>query len=1728
MASIRTRIQENYQEQDAAVLIDSEARWRDHHLKREWAQSVLLESNEPVLSRHLRHAIKSVLHFTSLSPESMDFKSTSQDIGGWESFVAPTIPPPTKPNGNGFKPGAVTTTMNNSSKTPAWGSTTSLPILTGLPRSSSVVKTTTSQSNVAARMVEVPLATEPTSHQSAAPPFISDSPSQSQGGQQPNKGIHAAHSVSSSPPIIVRGFRTARVSHPPASDSPYPRPMSTAVGRTKELDRIATPTPSPVAEAIYRVDATLETAPTASTPLPPFLPKDNTKGTYGGKYAIATAQLEQLQQLPHESPSRPESKPSRLWSRVRKAVHGGFSSSNVSTTSLYQSAGGTAGNLRSMSDTHLPYRPTTSTSLSSFNAATPPFGSSVLSSVSDDQTPHNSSSPIGSPPRPPPVFQTPPETAPNSPTISSTQKHGRHFLPDLTKKSSVKSPAARAELTAAESNVRHFTSRKEEDRRTQLGDSRPESMVQELGIRLEQGLLPKSHSSLRLSVSSTHTRLSSNRHEETMLPPYEEIPLSDRNSTASLERQHGPSDHVQQDFDQFLMIHQGYIEADNSASLAQERSQPHQQLGVILREGMGPSSTAEANSEKARDSLVSNTEEDQRMSRMLLPPTIDLLNPSKTDRRKSAISFGYFSTSFQAAVRSSQDRLESTIPGLEAGSKGEVLHMRRTSFFERFPTSPRVETTTLSGLPLGSLKEREPTAPPHSLPTGTQTTITTTSASEARQGKLGARLTGEQDTKKKKPPLKISPLVITGIAGHPSPMAAPTSAGIPRHIAIDRHYYSVDRVHEWNIPSYGRVKFTDHAPMVFQAVRERFQYTLQDMDEALSQPMTVMRTPGKSDAIFFVSHNHGRILLKTLRGSEPENLKNFLSEYMAHIHKYPNTLLPRYLGMYTFEKLSGSKTHGLGSTSISGGGQPNHLGHGRDGDKEQSFSFKTGSGPSARHDSRTASQQHHLHLSGTLLSGQDDGLPSKVIVVVLANVFDTADLMDERYDFKGSNVGRRTLSDNPVAHLPLSQEMSAEAGVHLSTQSVGPDLPRVDLFRRRSQRNQRRQEDNFNQAQNTQQEAAGSSTTGQVARGIVSKEDISNLTLKEVDFQNRVNSGQTHLIHVGAAKRSEILSQLEEDTALLRKHQFMDYSLLVGIHIIPKIPTVQSEASESSLWDSRTSRGADADYSSTDSENEDMKSLADEERSRPDASDSLPEVFDQMLAILYSKGFLHKEHATYLKRLKNVTEETILDVVEMVRRISGHPSEERETDNGSETRVQGREVQGKSPAGSSRQQHSSKDLCDWDAFKTPTGTIRHHPKIANSDAKGGLPEVTPRRRSKSKTVGANKVGAKNTFASHRRYSQRLNHRGSTSQDQPVPLKQQRIRDARPKKSLSMLFSIGDNNSGNNNGGSVWSRGVPSVDLPNGYEAVYYFGLIDILQKYGFVKWFERGLKGANARLLGPSTPTTVLQAPPLPSPLPGRSIPTSSISTSFSASTLCHLLPMATTSEPSPSPPVGIAAASEPFPSISSALPVPMEKSVSQPVSSVSMIDPFGHTLAVADKRISASTNSTNISLSGSISGHHYLFSHSSGSSHGSSDGGSGNSRRSSPKSISELASSSRQSITNQHSIQPSHHSGTSISIIAAGARGPGAAGLDSSSLLPAIPLPSSPQAQSGTDDHPQPAHQEQQHQHQQQPKQQQSRHQSQPSYQAFYHAPQHAEVSVEEPGRYAERLVDYVRSVLV
>ncbi|KAJ3089242.1 hypothetical protein HK102_006853 [Quaeritorhiza haematococci] len=139
-----------------------------------------------------------------------------------------------------------------------------------------------------------------------------------------------------------------------------------------------------------------------------------------------------------------------------------------------------------------------------------------------------------------------------------------------------------------------------------------------------------------------------------------------------------------------------------------------------------------------------------------------------------------------------------------------------------------------------------------------------------------------------------------------------------------------EHTYEWMIPGYGCVRFTDHAPLAFEALRRKFGYsnttpvnplssltttpsnstfpaaqhlpsTSNSLESTLLNPFSSLYTSkGKSQSVFFGTHDK-RVLFKTLRGSEAENLKGFLMGYLEHVEEWGDTFLPRFLGMGGFE-----------------------------------------------------------------------------------------------------------------------------------------------------------------------------------------------------------------------------------------------------------------------------------------------------------------------------------------------------------------------------------------------------------------------------------------------------------------------------------------------------------------------------------------------------------------------------------------------------------------------------------------------------------------------------------------------------------------------------------------------------------------------------------------------------------------------------------------------------------
>ncbi|KAJ3398008.1 hypothetical protein HDU80_009392, partial [Chytriomyces hyalinus] len=186
--------------------------------------------------------------------------------------------------------------------------------------------------------------------------------------------------------------------------------------------------------------------------------------------------------------------------------------------------------------------------------------------------------------------------------------------------------------------------------------------------------------------------------------------------------------------------------------------------------------------------------------------------------------------------------------------------------------------------------------------------------------------------------------------------------------------------HYWLIPGYGYVKFIDYAPLVFKLARENFGFTMEQVFESIGNgDCRISKSAGKSNSgnckflilfTFFLTDNErqvfmetldGRFLFKTLRGAEGDNLRKFL----PHAHK--GTLLPRYMGLFSFEP------------------PQNHL-------------FQVPESPtSANYDPIRAI------------------LSKPFTVVMMANVLDTRLPVQVKFDFKGSEKGRKSLPDGADA-----------------------------------------------------------------------------------------------------------------------------------------------------------------------------------------------------------------------------------------------------------------------------------------------------------------------------------------------------------------------------------------------------------------------------------------------------------------------------------------------------------------------------------------------------------------------------------------------------------------------------------------------------------------------------------------------------------------------------------------
>lgn len=110
-------------------------------------------------------------------------------------------------------------------------------------------------------------------------------------------------------------------------------------------------------------------------------------------------------------------------------------------------------------------------------------------------------------------------------------------------------------------------------------------------------------------------------------------------------------------------------------------------------------------------------------------------------------------------------------------------------------------------------------------------------------------------------------------------------------------------------PHFARTfKWKEYRPEVFQKLRTRWNVERADFLLSLcgDQALRELASPGKSGSVFYLSHDD-KFIIKTMRKSEMANLKAWLHLYYRHVHEYPETLLPKFFGLYSIKTPGSSK-----------------------------------------------------------------------------------------------------------------------------------------------------------------------------------------------------------------------------------------------------------------------------------------------------------------------------------------------------------------------------------------------------------------------------------------------------------------------------------------------------------------------------------------------------------------------------------------------------------------------------------------------------------------------------------------------------------------------------------------------------------------------------------------------------------------------------------------------------
>jgi len=348
-------------------------------------------------------------------------------------------------------------------------------------------------------------------------------------------------------------------------------------------------------------------------------------------------------------------------------------------------------------------------------------------------------------------------------------------------------------------------------------------------------------------------------------------------------------------------------------------------------------------------------------------------------------------------------------------------------------------------------------------------------------------------------------------------------------------------------------------------------------------------------------------------------------------------------------------------------------------------------------------------------------------------------------------------------------------------------------------------------------------------------------------------------------------------------------SMLVGIRKIRKVKEQQhvSQASSAatSRRGSRSSRGSDADNSNMESD-EDGLSVIESAKSSPESVQvvaSTQETVDRFRFAVNISDLWNQEAFVYLRELGIKAQEALHEIYSFGEDLI---TKSNLADADKKSLAQERVVE------LTTLQTNAGVLPEIDLDATTRGKSRFS-KRAKAKAEAMLdPDVFQTVRYKPRNPQAQGTSGRQLPASGSKDSK--NTLPDTSHDPMVSPLYNRNR-LQPDTPTTLAAPVNEDVT------ISWSHGITSVELEDEeeFEMIYYFGMVDILQKYSVFKWIERNLKGA--RLLGSgsaplgqgttgSNPSN--NPPPTPVALahPGRS---------FSTSSFYQFLPMASASEPS-------------------------------------------------------------------------------------------------------------------------------------------------------------------------------------------------------------------------------------